>query len=142
MMLLSQVTVLLLALDFLVVRCSLQSLEKLLKLRSQRRRTIKLGLKRLRQMLVSRNLFNYMPWSFALNSSSFMFAWNKRVKMNVFVCAGSPLNPATPAGTCRYDSSLGITLHLRFLLLDLSNITLSIVMLAVTYILLIVVQGF
>jgi len=55
---------------------------------------------------------------------------------------GSPLNPATPAGTCRYDSSLGITLHLRFLLLDLSNITLSIVMLAVTYILLIVVQGF
>ena len=142
MMLLSQVTVLLLALDFLVVRCSLQSLEKLLKLRSQRRRTIKLGLKRLRQMLVSRNLFNYMPWSFALNSSSFMFAWNKRVKMNVFVCAVSPLNPATPAGTCRYDSSLGITLHLRFLLLDLSNITLSIVMLAVTYILLIVVQGF
>ena len=142
MMLLSQVTVLLLALDFLVVRCSLQSLEKLLKLRSQRRRTIKLGLKRLRQMLVSRNLFNYMPWSFALNSSSFMFAWNKRVKMNVFVRAGSPLNPATPAGTCRYDSSLGITLHLRFLLLDLSNITLSIVMLAVTYILLIVVQGF
>ena len=142
MMLLSQVTVLLLALDFLVVRCSLQSLEKLLKLRSQRRRTIKLGLKRLRQMLVSRNLFNYMPWSFALNSSSFMFAWNKRIKMNVFVHAGSPLNPATPAGTCRYDSSLGITLHLRFLLLDLSNITLSIVMLAVTYILLIVVQGF
>ena len=142
MMLLSQVTVLLLALDFLVVRCSLQSLEKLLKLLSRRRRTIKLGLKRLRQMLVSRNLFNYMPWSFALNSSSFMFAWNKRVKMNVFVCAGSPLNSATPAGTCRYDSSLGITLHLRFLLLDLSNITLSIVMLAVTYILLIVVQGF
>jgi len=142
MMLLSQVTVLLLALDFLVVRCSLQSLEKLLKLRSQRRRTIKLGLKRLRQMLVSRNLFNYMPWSFALNSSSFMFAWNKRVKMNVFVCAGSPLNPATPAGTCRYDSSLGITLHLRFLLLDLSNITLSIVMLAITYILPILVQGF
>ena len=62
--------------------------------------------------------------------------------MNVFLRAGSPLNPATPAGTCRYDSSLGITLHLRFLLLDLSNITLSIVMLAVTYILLIVVQGF
>ena len=144
MMLLSQVTVLLLALDFLVVRCSLQSLEKLLKLLSRRRRTIKLGLKRLRQMLVSRNLFNYMPWSFALNSSSFMFAWNKRVKMNVFVRAGTPLNPATPASTCRYDSSLGDnkTLHLRFLLLDLSNITLSIVMLAVTYILLIVVQGF
>jgi hypothetical protein len=64
--------------------------------------------------------------------------------MNVFVHAGSPLNPATPAGTCRYDSSLGDnnTLHLRFLLLDSSNITLSIVMLAVTYILLILVQDF
>jgi hypothetical protein len=65
MMLLTRVTVLLLALDLLVVRCSLQSLEKLLKLLSRSQRTIKLGLKRLRQMLVSGNLLNDMPWSFA-----------------------------------------------------------------------------
>jgi hypothetical protein len=27
--------------------------------------------------------------------------------MNIFLLTGSPLNPSTPASTCRYDSSLG-----------------------------------
>lgn len=114
MMLLSQVTVSLPALDLLAVQCLL--LEKLLKA-SRRQRTIKLDLKRQRQMLVSGNLANDMPWSYALSSSLHMLSWKKRVKLNIFVCTGSPLNPATPAGTCRYDSSLGDhnTLHLFYL---------------------------
>lgn len=107
MMLLSQVTVSLPALDLLAVQCSLRSLEKLLKLLSPRRKTIKLDLKLQRQMSVSGNLVNDMPWSYTLGPSLHIFSWKKRVKMNIFVCTGSPLNPATPAGTCRYDSSLG-----------------------------------
>jgi hypothetical protein len=27
--------------------------------------------------------------------------------MRIFLLTGSPLNPSTPASTCRYDSSLG-----------------------------------
>lgn len=105
-MLLSLATVWLLALDLLSVQCSLQSLGKLLRLPSQRLRTTKLGLRHLHQMLVCVIFFLvifsvcYVVWT---------------IKHAYFLFTGSPLNPPTPVGTCRYDSSLGdnVTLCLQ-----------------------------
>lgn len=101
MLLLSQVIV------SLPVQCPLRSLVKLLKLLRQKLRTVKLGLRHLHQMLVSANIGEWYAMVICFELFLHMFSYKKRVNMKFFVCTGSPLNPPTPVGTCRYDSSLG-----------------------------------
>jgi len=91
----------------LPVQCSLRSLVKLLKLLRQRLKTVKLGLRHLRQMLVSANVGEWYAMVSCFELFFFLHMYKKRVNMKIFLCTGSPLNPPTPVGTCRYDSSLG-----------------------------------